>query len=204
MTVVYILLGLLALVVAVFVFYSLRGRKDAPTVLARQEEAGDPVTLLRDAAPDTAKPALRLDEFDPGETLVYMRQTPGTASTTPKGRTGAASSRAGARLIGLSGRHKGSTFPIPEGGLTIGRNAACHIVLADPRVSQRHAWVGDVEGKITLRDLKSTNGTFLNAHLTNPVSEAALRSGDTLFFGGHQGDQFLFMAEPQAPAARKP
>ena len=61
-----------------------------------------------------------------------------------------------------------------------------------PCVSGRHAWIGLVDGKITLRDLQSTNGTFLNAQLRTPVNEVKLRSGDTIFIGGHLGEQFRF------------
>ncbi len=73
--------------------------------------------------------------------------------------------------------------------------AFCDIVLADDRVSSRHAWIGFVDGRIVLRDLQSTNGAFLNAQTHASVSEVNLRSGDTIFFGGHQGDQFRFIAD---------
>lgn len=202
MVVVYILIGLLALVVGAFVVYSIRGRNEVTTVIGNSPDAANPTTLLRDMVADTPPPEVNLDDFDAGETMIYKRQAPGAAAGATRSRTGA--TRAGARLIGLSGKHKGSTIPIPPEGLTIGRNTACQIVLTDPRVSQRHAWIGEVDGHITLRDLKSTNGTFLNAHLNTPISEVPLRSGDTVFFGGHQGDQFLFMADPQPSAGKTP
>lgn len=95
----------------------------------------------------------------------------------------------------MSGSNKGQTYAIPEPGITIGRNPSCDIVLTDQRVSSHHAWIGLVAGKPVLRDLNSTNGTFLNAQTHTSVSEVILRAGDTVFFGGHQGDQFRFVAD---------
>ena len=42
---------------------------------------------------------------------------------------------------------------------TIGRNG--HIYIADPSVSAIHATIKIVNGKIYLRDMDSTNGTYL-------------------------------------------
>jgi len=45
---------------------------------------------------------------------------------------------------------------------TIGRDPACHIVLADEKVSKKHAEIAFLEGgKIQLIDQNSTNGTFI-------------------------------------------
>ena len=57
------------------------------------------------------------------------------------------------------------------------------------------AWIGLVDGKVVLRDYQSLNGTFINARMDDSVSEAALIDGDTIFFGGHGGDQYRFVLE---------
>ena len=102
---------------------------------------------------------------------------------------------ASARLVALSGVLKGRRFAVTSAGITIGRDPDNGIVIADPRVSHHHAWIGIVDNKVVLRDLGSTNGTFINARRDALVTEAALMPGDTIFFGGHGGDQFRFLAD---------
>ena len=67
------------------------------------------------------------------------------------------------------------------------------IVLTDICVSARRASTGFVKGKVVLRDLQSTNDPLLNEHVHWSITEVELRSGDTIFFGGHQADQFRFV-----------
>jgi hypothetical protein len=134
--------------------------------------------------------------FDAHETQVFMRPSSTSAATVPRIREGVAPvTLSGPRLVGLSGSRKGNTFPVLTAGITVGRHPSCDVVIVDPRVSGRHAWIGIVDGKAMLRDLKSTNGTFLNAQAQSSVSETELRSGDTIFFGGHHGDQYRFVAD---------
>jgi predicted component of type VI protein secretion system len=101
--------------------------------------------------------------------------------------------RAGSRFSRLLKDTMVLSAAVAAGGITIGRHPECDVVVADPRVSSRHAWLGIVGGKATLRDLKSTNGTFLNTQTRTSISETELRAGDMISFGGHQGDQVLFM-----------
>lgn len=78
--------------------------------------------------------------------------------------------------------------------LTIGRLVDNDVTLDDGSVSGRHAEV-DLGGDVAvLRDLGSTNGTFLNGEQV--TGEAGLREGDEIYFGGVRS---VFM-EP-APAA---
>jgi hypothetical protein len=137
--------------------------------------------------------AVTQEAFDPAATQLYMRPPLSSPSAVQPKREGTAI--AGARLVGLSGSQKGKSFAVAAAGITVGRNATCDVILTDPRVSGNHAWVGLVEGKAVLRDLKSTNGTFLNTNTKTTVTETELCSSDTIFFGGHQGDQFKFVAE---------
>jgi hypothetical protein len=65
--------------------------------------------------------------------------------------------------------------------LTIGRSSACELVLADDTVSRRHAELFVEEGRWLLRDLGSSNGTYLNGRR---VLHAEVRPGDVLHLGG--------------------
>jgi hypothetical protein len=67
-----------------------------------------------------------------------------------------------------------------EGKSLIGRSEECDVFLVDPSVSRTHAIVELVEGEPSLRDLGSTNGTFVNGAR---VEARALRAGDELMFG---------------------
>jgi hypothetical protein len=138
----------------------------------------------------------RTSEFDAEKTNVYLRPTDGPAGATERRREGMAVGHFNSvRLVNLSGHDKGKTVPVPQGGIVIGRHPACNVVVSDPRVSGHHAWVGVVDEKVVLRDLKSTNGTLLNAHPTRLTADTELRSGDTIFLGGHAGIQFRILID---------
>jgi pSer/pThr/pTyr-binding forkhead associated (FHA) protein len=64
--------------------------------------------------------------------------------------------------------------------MLVGRDAACDLVLADPRASRRHAEVVREGAAWRVRDLGSSNGTFLNGAA---VTEAELGLGDVLTIG---------------------
>ena len=74
---------------------------------------------------------------------------------------------AGPRAASQAARHwlesKAGRYPLEAGERTIGRDPACDVWLDDPSVSRRHARI-DVpagSGPVTMRDLGSTNGTFV-------------------------------------------
>ncbi|MGC1380973.1 MAG: FhaA domain-containing protein [Candidatus Baltobacteraceae bacterium] len=62
----------------------------------------------------------------------------------------------------------------------IGRSEECEILLLDPSVSRTHAVVEVGSGEPVVRDLGSTNGTFVNGRR---VERESLRDGDELSFG---------------------
>jgi FHA domain-containing protein/uncharacterized protein DUF1707 len=65
--------------------------------------------------------------------------------------------------------------------LLIGRSSACQLVLADDTVSRKHAELRVEDGRWLLRDLGSSNGTWVNGRR---VVEAEVRPGDLLHLGG--------------------
>jgi hypothetical protein len=67
-----------------------------------------------------------------------------------------------------------------EGTARVGRSDESEIVLADPSVSRAHAVLEISFGEPLVRDLGSTNGTFVNGRR---VSLERLHDGDELLFG---------------------
>lgn len=67
-----------------------------------------------------------------------------------------------------------------EGTARIGRGDENDVVLADPSVSRAHALLDASEAAAVVRDLDSTNGTFVNGRR---VVTQQLRDGDELTFG---------------------
>lgn len=73
--------------------------------------------------------------------------------------------------------------PEDEHQFLIGRDRGCHITIADRSVSQRHAMlVFSEKGHWKIKDLGSTNGTFLNGKPID-VNGSELDSGDKISIG---------------------
>ena len=82
-------------------------------------------------------------------------------------------------LRGSSGAAAGNTVPL-AGKTSFGRDAACDVTLDDTMISGRHAEIDLASGVPVLRDLDSTNGTFVNGRQINqPMS---LKDGDEVRF----------------------
>lgn len=83
-------------------------------------------------------------------------------------------------LVVRRGPNAGSRFALSEGTTTIGRHPDSDIFLDDVTVSRRHAEVRLVDGRFTVTDAGSLNGTYLNRER---IEEAALQNGDELQIG---------------------
>lgn len=68
-----------------------------------------------------------------------------------------------------------------QGTLVLGRSKRCDLSIASPDASRRHAEIVGAEGGYLLRDLGSTNGTFVNGLR---VQEHRLATGDRIEIGG--------------------
>ncbi len=101
------------------------------------------------------------------------------------------------RLLVLSGPLKDSTIPLPEGEITIGREASNGITVIDPSVSRKHCLVSGQDGRFLVRDLDSRNGTQVNGA---GVEEQWLQHGDEIA-AGDSSFLFLLQDEDTAPAA---
>lgn len=93
----------------------------------------------------------------------------------------------------------GQPLPLRGGVSRIGRDPSSNeIVLTDPSVSARHAAIEISPGSLVLRDLGSTNGTWVNDSL---LSQAVLiREGDVIRLGDHE----LTLARQGTPQPRPP
>ena len=187
----YVFWGLFALVLIGVAATLVRDRRRR---LKREAEEAK----SRAASAPPHKPALRPPQapYDPTATRVHVRTTPaGTHGGLPNRAEARLPSAAVPRLVCVGGSQKDHSFAVTAAGITVGRSKDNTVVITDPRASNHHAWVGIVDHKVVLRDLESTNGTFLNAQIDAPVSEVVLSPGDTIFFGGHGRDQFRFVVD---------
>jgi hypothetical protein len=124
--------------------------------------------------------ALRVDEALSAPSRTELRGLTGDlpGPVRPSGRL--------ERLRALLPRRAGRPLllPAPEAvehaRLVLGRGAGCTVVLSDITVSRRHAELVLREGRWILRDLGSSNGTWVNGR---QVVEAEVRSGDRVVLG---------------------
>lgn len=76
---------------------------------------------------------------------------------------------------------EGRSVDLSEGEVTIGRSRGCTIPLQDASVSRTHAVLSVQLEKATIRDLGSSNGTYLNGRRID--KEVTLAEGDRLTIG---------------------
>src|SRR5438045_210842 len=83
-----------------------------------------------------------------------------------------------------SGQNAGQTVDVAAGEFTIGREAGCNLVLADGKASRRHASIKVLpDGRATLYDLGSSNGTFVNGQRVQSTllsGNEQIQIGDTV------------------------
>jgi hypothetical protein len=82
-------------------------------------------------------------------------------------------------LVGASGGQRVS-WPIAGSRVTVGRGLDNDVVLEDASVSRHHAELTRDGSRLEVRDLGSTNGTWVNAAR---VSAAMIHAGDQIAFG---------------------
>ncbi len=88
--------------------------------------------------------------------------------------------RGEACLVEFYGDQVGRRIDLPDGPATIGRVDEADLVVAHSSVSRQHARLTPTPKGYVVRDLGSTNGTYVN---DRPVEEAPLHHGDYLRVG---------------------
>ena len=84
-------------------------------------------------------------------------------------------------LVIIYGSNMGRIFELEPGERLVGRDEDCHIMLTEREVSRRHCTISVGSSGVTVRDLGSTNGTYIN---DKRVEEKKVRNGDRLRIGG--------------------
>lgn len=83
-------------------------------------------------------------------------------------------------FIAEAGPDKGRAIGIPEGMTVLGRSSEADITLIDPILSRKHCRLTYADGKLTIEDLASSNGTIVNG---NEVTRTELHNGDIVEIG---------------------
>jgi pSer/pThr/pTyr-binding forkhead associated (FHA) protein len=81
----------------------------------------------------------------------------------------------------ISGKYQGGEFPLRmDREIVIGRSSELDMVLVEDMVSRKHAKISTAGGQITIQDLGSTNGTFVNGE---KIKKVRLKEGDRILIG---------------------
>lgn len=144
------------------------------------DQLADILATLRRELADAAREHARDERY------AFVGQVEIEISADPKVRTGMLEVES-RFLEGVDGLPPGSLVlptgdrvPLGEYVVSVGRQADCTVVLADPNVSRVHAEVRPVGDGFVVADLGSTNGTKVNG---TRVAEHELHDGDEIRFG---------------------
>ncbi len=191
LVIMFLFVALLIIALALLFILRRRGKKK-PAIQAGPAHAAMPAAkpAPRAAAPPPAQPSYTppaprpspMPEVasvrgDEGMTIDLSR----TVAITPDGDTSPISYGS---IRFTSGVLAGQQFEVKPDGSYLGRDSSMsQIVLADPRISKRHLWIGVRDGNVVIADQGSRNGTFLNDPKAARVTEIALKPGDTVILG---------------------
>lgn len=87
------------------------------------------------------------------------------------------------QLAVLSGPETGRVVDVDHMPFTVGKGEECDLVLTEPTVSRTHFSIESEQGAFVIRDLSSTNGTWIDQFR---IKEAWLRPGTVLRAGSAQ------------------
>jgi len=164
-----------------------------PASAAPEAAAAAPAVESTDAneAPATADgaPAAEAPKSDAPTGEIKPEAAPESAPST----TAAAGAPFKAKLSVVRGGRKGQEFPLEDGNNLIGRwdpetgsFPEVDLDADDPeaKISRKHALLRIDGGKITIEDIGSLNGTYVNRQpRLSPGSPAEIKSGDEVIIG---------------------
>ena len=101
------------------------------------------------------------------------------------------------QLVVTRGRSASPSLKLVDGTTTVGRQDDCQLRIASSQVSRRHCQLFEHKGFLLVKDLGSSNGTFVNGKKI--AEQRVLEAGDELGIG-----PVKFRVEKTAPAALVP
>ena len=110
-------------------------------------------------------------------------------------------------LEGKLGELSGAKLDLQKEETLLGRGSGCHIQIKDPKVSRSHASIQIQITGLTITDLNSASGTFING---KRVSSGVLKNGDIIQLGDStfevcfKQDAIPTMLEQEPPSAPPP
>lgn len=88
--------------------------------------------------------------------------------------------RYSASIVIIEGHAEGMEYPLEKASTVIGRDKSADISIKDPLVSRQHVAISYDDGSFLLKDLGSTNGTFVKGGV---VEQALLKHRDKFRIG---------------------
>jgi hypothetical protein len=172
----------------------------APAAPAAESKSETPPAPVSDSIDAKATPSLAADAKPGGETPTSEVPTGDLkkeGAEAPEAPAAAAPSGAPAafkaKLSVVRGGRKGQEFPLEDGNNLVGRwdpetgsFPEVDLDADDPeaKISRKHALIRIDGGKITIEDIGSLNGTYVNRQpRLSPGSPAEIKSGDEVIIG---------------------
>jgi FHA domain len=145
--------------------------------------------LAADALPDGETPTTEVPKSEAPTGEIKPESAPETAPST----SAAAGAPFKAKLSVVRGGRKGQEFPLEDGNNLVGRwdpetgsFPEVDLDADDPeaKISRKHALIRIDAGRITIEDIGSLNGTYVNRQpRLSPGSPAEIKSGDEVIIG---------------------
>ncbi|MFN3962939.1 MAG: FHA domain-containing protein, partial [Fimbriimonadaceae bacterium] len=136
-----------------------------------------PVAMVNPGAPPAPMTPIIQNPTVPNPTAQPMPQPMGAATVAIPAQPVATSAY---QLVVLTGPMAGHRQFLTD-QLEIGREGTGLRLTTDSQASRRHCLVSMAAGQVTVTDLNSTNGTYINGQR---VTSSPLRPGDVLRIGG--------------------
>jgi len=169
----------------------------APEAAPAAAPAAESTDAAPAAAPETSSPEASSNEAPAAEVPKSEAPTgeikPEAAPESEPATTAAAGAPFRAKLSVVRGGRKGQEFPLEDGNNLIGRwdpetgsFPEVDLDADDPeaKISRKHALIRIDGGKITIEDIGSLNGTYVNRQpRLSPGSPAEIKSGDEVIIG---------------------
>lgn len=103
------------------------------------------------------------------------------------------------KLVVLAGAKKGAAVPIKKSSFIIGRSKECALRAGSEAISRKHCELKQADSGVTVQDLGSRNGTYVNDERIEGVQP--LSHGDTLRIGPLE---FRFESEAEIRKVKAP